>query len=200
MSWLALFLGLILTAAGVEGIYLSLDLRTTELGVLYATCGSIAVSGGFIVVAIALLIRRVDALRRTVLRSGELRPPLLPEASALALAPGGAPVAAGAEINEDRFSDASSVMNPQPAVPLDDEPEPQTTPINENRAGRLPTMETLESAPKELTPPTLVGRYSAGNANYSIFSDGSIEAETEQGAFKFASMGEFKSYIATKKS
>jgi hypothetical protein len=28
-----------------------------------------------------------------------------------------------------------------------------------------------------------------------IFSDGTIEAETEQGAFKFASMGDFKAYL-----
>ena len=48
-------------------------------------------------------------------------------------------------------------------------------------------------------PPTLVGRYSAGGANYSIFSDGSIEAETDQGAFKFGSMTEFKAFIAAKR-
>ncbi len=32
-----------------------------------------------------------------------------------------------------------------------------------------------------------------------IFSDGSIEAETEDGAFKFASMSEFKAYLAGSK-
>jgi hypothetical protein len=32
-----------------------------------------------------------------------------------------------------------------------------------------------------------------------IFSDGTIEAETEQGAFRFASMGDFKAYIAGRK-
>ena len=29
-----------------------------------------------------------------------------------------------------------------------------------------------------------------------IFADGSIEAETAEGAFKFASMGDFKRYLA----
>ena len=33
-----------------------------------------------------------------------------------------------------------------------------------------------------------------------IFSDGTIEAETEEGAFKFASMGDFKAYLAGKRS
>ena len=28
-----------------------------------------------------------------------------------------------------------------------------------------------------------------------IFSDGSIEAETDEGAFKFASMGDFKQFL-----
>ena len=39
-----------------------------------------------------------------------------------------------------------------------------------------------------------------GSADYSIYSDGSIEAQTSQGDFKFASMREFKDFIATKKS
>jgi hypothetical protein len=48
--------------------------------------------------------------------------------------------------------------------------------------------------------PTLVGHYSAGGANYKIFSDGSIEAETEGGAFRFASMDDFKSYLARERA
>ena len=73
--------------------------------------------------------------------------------------------------------------------------------VNANRAGHLPTMSQIEHALAEPEPaPTLVGRYSAGGANYMIFSDGSIEAETETGAFKFASMGDFKAYLAGKRS
>ena len=41
--------------------------------------------------------------------------------------------------------------------------------------------------------------YTAGGAKYMIFSDGAIEAETDDGAFRFASMAEFKSYIAGRK-
>ena len=29
-----------------------------------------------------------------------------------------------------------------------------------------------------------------------IFADGSIEAETQEGTFKFASMGDFKQYLS----
>jgi hypothetical protein len=33
-----------------------------------------------------------------------------------------------------------------------------------------------------------------------IFADGSIEAETMEGTFKFASMGDFKRYISERES
>jgi hypothetical protein len=69
-------------------------------------------------------------------------------------------------------------------------------PLNENRAGRLPTFAAIERAIETPeTPPTLIGRYASGGANYMIFSDGSIEAETDEGAFKFASMGAFKKFL-----
>ena len=74
-------------------------------------------------------------------------------------------------------------------------------PINENRSGRLPSLAGIEHALEEPeNAPALVGRYSAGGASYRIFSDGSIEAETDQGAFKFASMSEFKAHLADKRA
>ncbi len=58
----------------------------------------------------------------------------------------------------------------------------------------------MEGQGEERQPTTLVGRYSSGGANYSIFSDGSIEAETDQGSYRFASMSDFKAYIAAKRA
>jgi hypothetical protein len=204
MSWLAFLLGLILALAGGAGLVASLDLRTTELGVLYATSGATAASAGVIVIAIGLLIRRVDALRRAVLQGGAVRSLERREPSVPPLLAGIEPVVLGepgaVRAHDAQPSDAPSAMNSEPAAPSDGH-EAQAAPINENRAGRPPSLETLESVPREpAPPPTLVGRYSAGGANYSIFSDGSIEAETDQGAFKFGSMNEFKSYIAARKS
>lgn len=199
MSWLALFLGLVLVLAGGAGLVASLDLLTTELGVLYATCGSVAATGGVIVIAIGLLIRRVDALRRTVLEGGEMAPSKPAAAEIPPLLAGIEPVIldGSTAIEAPPSEGPASVMNPEPAAPLDDAGEPQATPINENRSGRLPS---LDEAPREPPlPPTLVGRYKAGSANYSIFSDGSIEAETDQGAFKFELMSEFKSFIAARR-
>jgi hypothetical protein len=70
-------------------------------------------------------------------------------------------------------------------------------PVGEDRSSRSPTTAATERALGEAeAAPTLVGRFSAGGANYMIFSDGSIEAETEGGAYKFASMNDFKAYLA----
>ena len=41
----------------------------------------------------------------------------------------------------------------------------------------------------------MIGRYTSSGAHYMIFSDGSIEAETDEGGFKFASMGDFKKFL-----
>jgi hypothetical protein len=205
MSWLTLLLGLILAAAGGVALAASFDLLTTELGLLYATCGAIALSGGIIVIAIGLLIRRVDALRGAVLRGTEgtrpervepLVPPLLAGIEPVVLAEAGAVPAREGPASE--FSEPA--MTTAPSAALDDSGDRESGAINENRKGHLPSLEAIEHGAQEsAAPPTLVGRYSAGGANYSIFSDGSIEAETDQGAFKFGSMSEFKAFIAAKR-
>lgn len=46
-----------------------------------------------------------------------------------------------------------------------------------------------------LEVPTVVGRYESGGASYVLFSDGTIEVETEIGTHRFASMEELKTYI-----
>ena len=73
------------------------------------------------------------------------------------------------------------------------------SPINLNRAGRLPSLETidtvLETPEEPQGPPSLIGSYSSAGANYRIFADGSIEAETSEGTFKFISMNDFKRHL-----
>jgi hypothetical protein len=202
MSWIAFLLGLILALAGAAGLALSVDLLPTELGLLYAACGAIGLSGGIITIAIGLLIRKVDALRYALTsraggRASDRAEPIVPPLHAgveptLAF---DSPISVEPEI-------ASPALAPalEPNAALEGPPE-EEAPINENRKGRLPSLETPEPPVQEpAPPPTLVGRYGAGGANYSIFSDGSIEAETEQGAFKFASMGDFKAFIAAKRT
>jgi hypothetical protein len=204
MSWIALFLGLLLAAAGGAGLVASLDLLTTQLGLVYATCGAVGVSGGVVVIAIGLLIRRVDALRRTVLRGNEQARSERLEPVAPSLLTGFEPtVLTEAGAGSVREAPAVEVAEPAvaPAPVFDDAGQREIAAINENRKGHSPPLEAIDQAPPEPAgPPALIGRYSAGGANYSIFSDGSIEAETDQGAFKFGSMSEFKAYIAGKRN
>lgn len=192
MSWFVIFLGLILALAGAWGFYASVDLLTTQLGLLYAICGAVAVSGGCIVIAIGLLMRRVDALRRALAPSVETTPRARVEPLAPALDP---------TLVDGTARPAPTVEFAEPAIaPAPDDAERERA-VNENRKGRSPSPDAPEQAAQEpAAPPSLVGRYSAGGANYSIYSDGSIEAETDQGAFKFGSMNEFKAFIAAKRN
>ena len=78
------------------------------------------------------------------------------------------------------------------------------SPINFNRSGHLPSLEAIETVletPEEPQgPPSLIGSYSSAGANYKIFSDGSIEAETGEGTFQFASMSDFKRHLTETKA
>jgi hypothetical protein len=100
-----------------------------------------------------------------------------------------------------RKSKTPSRAQPQAAAPTAG-PPPEPAPeedVNLNRAGHLPTLRAVEEAIAEPEPgPQVVGRYSAGGAHYVIYSDGAIEAETEDGGLRFASMNELKTYIANR--
>src|SRR5271169_2441487 len=184
MAIFVFLLGLLLTVLGCCALIASVNLVPTDMGILYAGCGAVAASSGFIVVSIGALIRRVDALADAFSMPSPEPTPF--ETLALEPEPSFAPEPAPPE-------EASEPIAERSAASADIENEP----INENRAGRLPTLAEVEHAIVEPgAPPTLVGRYTAGGAHYMIFSDGTIEAETEQGAFRFASMGDFKAYIA----
>ncbi len=203
MVVLVFALGVILAVAGGGALFASVDLLPTEVGILYAGCGTIALCSGIIILAIGALLRRVDQLADEFgARSAE------PAFATAAAAQG---LAAHPHIEPEFRSEAHLHAEPAPSAEhgtsveaREAEPAPATAPLeeeedplNENRAGHLPTLAEVEHAIAEPeAPPTLVGRYSAGGADYMIFSDGTIEAETEQGAFKFASMGDFKAYLA----
>ena len=206
MTIFTFLLGIVFVVAGLGGIVASINLLPTELGLLYAGSGVLAVCAGGVMLAIGALIRRLGALRATIERAqgregwqtaasvAESWPAAAPAAEEVALREGEAPAldAAAAPTAYEPEPAVASEIAPEDALPLEEEDA-----VNENRSGHLPTMAQIEHALIEPeAAPTLVGRYSAGGANYMIFSDGSIEAETEEGAFKFASMSEFKAYLA----
>jgi hypothetical protein len=74
---------------------------------------------------------------------------------------------------------AQPARRPEPV----DEPEPE------------PDREPDEKASTEPAP-AVIGTYNSGDNRYVMFSDGSIEAETPEGVFRFNSLDELKEFIA----
>jgi len=174
MAILIFVLSLILLIAGLASGYQSLNLLPTGLGVMYALAGAVAGCAAVLTFAIGVLIRRIDALTKLMRQS---QAPAIFEAApwATTAPPEGsaAPLAAEAGAPETE----------------------EEGPININRTGHLPSLETIEETPEPKAPPSLIGSYSSAGANYRIFADGSIEAETSEGTFKFASMADFKRHL-----
>jgi hypothetical protein len=56
---------------------------------------------------------------------------------------------------------------------------------------------TEEAASEPAGARTIIGSYNSGDNRYVMFSDGSIEAETPQGLFRFKSLDELKEFIST---
>jgi len=193
MAYLVFALSAVLLAAGVAGGYLSLDLLPTSAGVLYALGGAVGVCAAVLTFALGVTIRRVDALAALVREQvgAGARAATAPVEPAF-----GAPTP-GAELSGEYAEAQEARPEESPEI----EPESAEEPINENRSGRLPTLGEIEHAIETPEgPPSLIGRYSSGGANYMIFADGSIEAETQEGTFRFASMGDFKQYLSDRKN
>ena len=181
MAVLVFALSLILLVAGAASGYASLDLLPTSVGVLYALAGAVAACAAVVTFAIGMAIQRIDRLAELIQQSVS---PAREEIT---------PARKTAEAEEVEAESRESLTEA-------DAPEDES-PININRAGHLPSLEAIETSLE--TPeaqPSLVGRYSSGGANYKIFADGSIEAELPEGTFKFASMSEFKGYLAEAKA
>ncbi len=181
MAALIFALSLILLITGAAGGYASLDLLPTSDGVLYALAGAVAVCAAVVTFAIGVVIRRIDRLAKLMRQSVSPAPGDITPASETAQAE---------EVLAAPATEAESTESLAEAVASEDE-----SPININRAGHLPSLEASAEA-----PPSLVGRYSSGGANYKIFADGSIEAELPEGTFKFASMSDFKRHLAEAKA
>ncbi len=195
MAFLVFALSLVLLVAGLAGGYMSLDLLPTSAGILYALGGAVAVCMATLAFAVGVLIRRIDALTELA-----RQPPGGADGVAEA-----APVepwfaAPHADAGEAETQEGHKAQDAQAEEGGELTADAAEEPINENRSGHLPTLGEIEHAIETPEgPPSLIGRYSSGGANYMIFADGSIEAETQEGTFKFASMGDFKQHLANRK-
>jgi hypothetical protein len=194
MSILIFVLSLILLVAAAASGYASVDLLPTSTGVLYALAATVAACAAVVTFALAVLIRRIDRLtklagpsdRRSILRPG------------FGVTPS-AEIAPASEVSAGQLAIEAEGLENLEALALEDE-----SPININRTGHLPSLEAIETVletPEEPPgPPSIIGSYSSAGANYKIFSDGSIEAETSEGTFQFASMADFKRHLVETKA
>lgn len=60
--------------------------------------------------------------------------------------------------------------------------------------------EVADVAPPAASNEGIVGAYQVGDANFTIYADGSIKARTPDGDYNFGSMDELKTYLASEKS
>ncbi|HZZ60085.1 MAG TPA: hypothetical protein VFE63_02795 [Roseiarcus sp.] len=192
MAVLVFALGVVLFVAGLGGFYLSLDLLPTGVGILYALGGAIGVSMAVLAFAVGVLVRRIDALTELARQ----RPGLVGASQVDAWAPVPLPEARPSAEGRDR-TEADKAQEPQAEEAGEPTTEADEERVDENRAEHSLALNEVEHAIETPeAPPSLIGHYSSGGANYMIFADGSIEAETPDGTFKFASMGDFKQYLA----
>ena len=87
-----------------------------------------------------------------------------------------------------------SVEAPPELVPSA-EPLPSREPVDEREQGVEGEAEREPASAPE-TEATVIGTYDSGENRYVMFSDGSIEAQTPGGVFRFNSLDELKEFIA----
>jgi hypothetical protein len=75
-------------------------------------------------------------------------------------------------------------------LPLESEPEPEPP-----EAEHEPSYHMAPAVEPPIAEPAIIGRYEAEGTSYLMFADGSIEAQSAAGIFRFASMAELKAFI-----
>jgi hypothetical protein len=83
------------------------------------------------------------------------------------------------------------VSEPEPEAAVEIPHEPLVETVHEGASEPAAAEPALHHEPK----PEIIGHYDAQGAHYTLYADGSIEAETPHGVYRFASMAELKSFI-----
>ena len=84
----------------------------------------------------------------------------------------------------------------EPASDLEPEPEPASEPEPAADDDDRETAREEEATSDETGTATIIGTYDSGDNKYVMYSDGSIEAQTPSGVFRFQSLDELKEFIA----
>jgi hypothetical protein len=140
-------LALLLVAAGFAALYFAVDLAGIERGTMYAICGTVAVSAGAIVFALAVVAGRLDALATALRREAPAAPA---PAAGRPMAPVMAAVAADLAAPDQ---EAGAVPPPAKAgadAPGGPQPAPENGPAS--KRSDPPRPEPPKPAPPRLEP------------------------------------------------
>lgn len=210
MGVLLFCLAIAMIVGGSAAVYSGSLIISIERGWSMMIAGSVCASAGAIVLGLAVLavrLRRIsnqtEALDETMSRIEMTTwgppPPLLADDPEEAR-----PIASEPEPIEQavyrpdpglhQVAPAPELHIMPPSLPVA-EVLPSTTSTSELTASERPTdpAPAPDAAPAE---PTVVGSYSAGENAYLMYSDGSIQADTPEGRFRFDSLDELKGYVA----
>lgn len=216
----------VMAAGGLAAIYSGSDIIVMERGWTMVIAGSVIAASGALLGGIATAVARLQNVEAQLARLSERlvrpQPPSLPapdvkpERPAPRERPNLPSLAATPEVSAHRDLDIapepiSSAPEPakQPArlAPVPDAMpapvrEPPMTavqphvPVAAPESAPEPEPAVATQAPEEAPAPTIVGTYNSGGNFYVMYSDGSIEAETPAGKFRFDSLDELKEFIA----
>lgn len=212
----------LMAAGGLIAIYSGSDIIVMERGWTMVIAGSVVAASGALLAGIATAVARLQGLEREFARISERlvrsQPPSAVGASGLGEGrkpatdvPSPPPLIAVPDIGQHRDLDIrpEPVLHARPVTkpvadavpddifaaapePLPKEPIPrEPDPAPEEQADRAAA--TIDEEPPA---PTIVGTYNSGGNFYIMYSDGSIEAETPAGKFRFGSLDELKEFIA----
>jgi len=92
-----------------------------------------------------------------------------------------------AELKSELEPESEPEPEPEPEPELELEPAPATE-------AEPPPQDAASGEPS--AQPEIIGRYEAHGAHYVMYADGSIDADTAHGVYRFASMEELKQFIA----
>ncbi len=208
MAWVIAVLGAALAAGGGIALWSGSGYIRLDWGQAETVAGTVALSSGVVTLALAAVLFTLRDLARRPARAAvsgvglealhladDVEAPPAPARKGIAgrLATVGLPKADRVEPEpvhdrDEPFADPHPLHDPAPAMPVEPEPVLDPRPRSVPEAPRPAVPLTAEA-------PTVVGRYEANGASYVLFSDGTIEVETDGGTHRFASMAALKDHI-----
>jgi hypothetical protein len=212
----------VMVAGGLLAIYSGSDIIVMERGWTMVISGSVMAASGALLAGIATAVARIQILQDEFARFSErMGHPESPVStlSGVTAPPAPAserrsppPLATTPDLEGHRDLDIAPepIVRPQVELRRTEAPPIAADEVNEGLFEQPirgpaapkpqpvpPVVEAAAPEPEEeAAPPTVVGTYNSGGNFYIMYSDGSIEAETPAGKFRFNSLDELKDFIA----